>query len=273
MHHTRLDRFGSMDEPPSPLSKCSECNLTARNTSPPLPRHSTTSNQPHPPNRHGTHQPPSLPAGTPPKFRPGSMNILPVIPDNPPQGGGGGGGGGSVTKEKSSSSSDSEYQSCSENIDPDSPSQTTIKPVSTPPTLGKPAPITPPTQDEPPFSSTTVQDKPPLCPTAIHDKPPLYTASVKNKAASNSTPYTITATPVQLKSQTLTPLTEHDTVAMLKRAEPPRTVAMASSATPPISMATRSRMTNPNRPAMIRSRAIEECDELDHITVRWCCVL
>ena len=52
-----------------------------------------------------------------------------------------------------------------------------------------------------------------------------------------------------------------------KDRESPRTVAVATKPTPPVSMVTRSRITNPNRPVMIRSRAIEESDEFQNVMV------
>ena len=49
--------------------------------------------------------------------------------------------------------------------------------------------------------------------------------------------------------------------------EMPRTVAVVTKPTPPVSMVTRSRVSNPNRPVMIRSRAIEESDEFQNVMV------
>ena len=58
-----------------------------------------------------------------------------------------------------------------------------------------------------------------------------------------------------------------------KDREIPRTVAVATKPTPPVSMVTRSRLTNPNRPVMIRSRAIEESDEYQNVMVSTVCTL
>ena len=57
-----------------------------------------------------------------------------------------------------------------------------------------------------------------------------------------------------------------------KDRESPRTVAVATKPTPPVSMVTRSRITNPNRPVMIRSRAIEESDEFQNVMVSTECL-
>ena len=173
MHHTRLDRCGSKDGP----YKCTECNLSPDNTS---PRSPTPYFSPQP-----VSPPPISPRKPPPHFS--STDQLQSIPDVVTI----------TTLYKSSSSSDSEYQSCSENIDPD--------------------------------ASPRYQQSPTM-PTSLYI----------NKCV------------------------------LLTKEDLPRTVAISTSATPLGALATRSKLTNPNRPAMIRSRAIEECDEPDNDMVSSC---
>jgi hypothetical protein len=156
----------------------------------------------------------------------------------------------SLTKEKSFSSSESEYQSCSENVDPDSPFTPT-----TPTPLGA--------------GETPCQ----LGINRSYDKE-------KNMAPSkDKSPHKIQETVMPLLSETnksskiLENINNNRCVILpSKDREMPRTVAVATKPTPPVSMVTRSRITNPNRPVMIRSRAIEETDELkfQNVKVRKC---
>lgn len=211
LHHTRLDRYGSVGDAPN--FQCSDCTSPVDSITyitphaiPTTPDKSTTLpsfderrdlprlGNPRLPLTFRASAPvsrspvrtPETPT-TPTTVHPKPINhVKPVV----------------LTKNKSFSSSDSEYQSCSENIDPDSP----FTPTPTPLTGNKTFILAP----------------------------------------SHKTHFTDNSCVIVNKS----------------RQETPKTVARP---TPPVSMVTRSRMINLNRPAMIRTRAIDESDELNMV--------
>ncbi|XP_063680823.1 uncharacterized protein LOC134816042 isoform X3 [Bolinopsis microptera] len=297
LHHTRLDRYGSLEDR---TYKCPDCNLSPVNTSPhtnilednsvsyitpqkvnnlsakkadtdPLSRFvnkrtlpSLTS--PPPPARmplsFSTSAPvtpvkpispvkplslekPSSPGKPLTLARPTSLvkTITPVKPPRPvnhvkPV---------TLTKQKSFSSSDSEYQSCSENVDPESP----FTPTTPTPALGDRTSYVFPGKDNLPDKNK-------------------YSYQDNNRYNYNMEDKIMPVVPETIKSpKVLENINNNKCVIVLnKDHEMPRTVAVATKPTPPVSMVTRSRVSNPNRPVMIRSRAIEESDEFQNVMVK-----
>ncbi|KAL5259020.1 hypothetical protein ACHWQZ_G009479 [Mnemiopsis leidyi] len=301
LHHTRLDRYSSIEDR---SYKCPECNLSPVDTSPHtnvLEDHSVSyitpqtvdkvskspkKVNPDPLLRFQNHRtvptlasppaPARMPLGfttsapaTPVKpfspVKPVSLAIKPVSPTKPlttpttpsrsispvkpprpvnhvrPV---------TLTKEKSFSSSESEYQSCSENVDPDSP----FTPTTPTPLGGKKGYVFP---GRPSHMNMSGQDK---------NRTPN-----KDVSRYNVLERSLPELPERVKSpKILEDINNNNKCVVMssKSRESPRTVAMVTKPTPPVSMVTRSRITNPNRPVMIRSRAIEESDEFQNVMVK-----